>query len=355
MVKKLLLTLFLLLAINESRADLLLGMSSKGDTMAIAYKKTIRLFSLKSSKTISETVLVSDTAIVNAIYQKSVGFCGIAAEEKQVHYESLSKFTIVNLTFHKNDLIVGFRYYIKENLHSKIQYGLIALDENMAFKGFCLFKRPSSGVFNLQPYFPLEITGKRLVVPEFDSAKVMFSEYFMDFNTTVAYRTKVLSNAPQISKFINVFSSEGIVLNPSFYSIRNQSYNYYLQFPFPVLYRGNGIWVNDAYGIGKLLQLDRSDVHLGDGKNLLFEQQKKRDKYVFLSSNSWNDSMFYLTNSNWDTGRVSLFMESIKYKTYTFREYKIPTKDTYFWIQDYRLYAIRWKDGVQTIESHSIY
>jgi hypothetical protein len=354
MTKKLLL-LLLLISCFELRADLLLGLTSKGDTMAIAYKKTIRLFSLKTGKTITERVLVTDSAIVNSIYYKSIGFCGILANERKVHRESLSNFTIVNLTYHQSDLIIGFRYYIKENLHSRIQYGLISLDDQLAFKSFCLFKRPASGVFNLQPYFPLELTGKRVVLPEFDSAKMMFSEYFIDFNNSVAYRTKVISNQPQISKFLNVFSTESIVLNPSFYSIRNQSYQHYIQFPFPVLYKGNAQWVNDAFGIGKLLQLDRSDVHLGDGKTILFEQQKKRDKYVFLSSNSWNDSMFYLTNSNWDTGRVTLFMESIKYKMYTFREYKIPTKDNYFWIQDYRLYAIRWKDGVQTIESHSIY
>lgn len=354
MQKRLLLILLLFIS-AESRADLLLGMTSKGDTMAIAYKKTIRLFSLKSGKTIAETTLVSDTSIVNAIYNKSIGFCGIKQEEKQLHYESLSKFTIVNLTYRQNELIVGFRYYTKENLHSKIQYGLIKLDEKLAFSGFCLFKKPASGVFNLQPYFPLELTGKRVVLPEFDSAKVMFSEYFIDFNTSVAYRTKVVNNAPQVSKFINVFSSEGIVFNPSFYSIRNLSYNYYIQFPFPVLYRGNAVWVNDAFGIGNLLKLDRSDVHLGDGKTILFEQQKKRDKYVFLSSNTWNDSMFYLTTSNIDTSRVTLIMESLKYKMYTFREYKISLKDTYFLIQDYRLYAIRWKDGEQKIESHSIY
>ena len=355
MIKKLLLFVIVLSACHESRADLLLGMCGKGDTMAIAYKKTIRLFSLKSGKTILETTLVADTAIVNAIYNKSIGFCGIKQEEKQLHYESLSKFTIVNLTYHDNELIVGFRYYTKENLNSKIQYGLIKLDEKMVFAGFCLFKKPASGVFNLQPYFPLEITGKRVVLPEFDSAKVMFSEYFMDFKTSVAYRTKVVSNAPQISKFTNVFSSEGIVFNPSFYSIRNQSYNYYIQFPFPVIYRGNAVWENDAFGIGKLLQLDRSDVHLGDGKTLLFEQQKKRDKYVFLSSNSWNDSIFYLATSNVDTSRVTLILESNKYKMFTYRDYKISLKDTYFWIQDYRLYAIRWKDGEQKIESHSIY
>lgn len=354
MLKKLLLIIVITICV-ESKADLLLGMTSKGDTMAVAYKKTIRLFSLKTGKTITERVLVTDSAIVNTIYRKSVGFCGITDEFKNVHRESLSNFTMVNLTYHQSELVVGFRYYIKENLHSRIQYGLILLDDKLAFKSFCLFKRPASGVFNLQPYFPLELSGKRVVLPEFDSAKVMFSEYFIDYSNSVAYRTKVLSNAPQISKFLNVFSSESIVFNPSFYSIRNLSYNYYVQFPFPVIYKGNAQWVNDAFGIGKLLQLDRSDVHLGDGKTILFDQQKKRDKYVFLSSNSWNDSMFYLTNSNWDTGRVTLLMESIKYKMYTFREFKISTKDTYFWIQDYRLYAIRWKDGVQTIESHSIY
>lgn len=354
MTKKLLL-LLLVISCVELRADLLLGMTSKGDTMAIAYKKTIRLFSLKTGKTIAERVLATDSAIINTIYKKSIGFCGILAEEKKVHRESLSNFTIVNLTYHQSDLIVGFRYYIKENLHSKIQYGLISLDDQLAFKSFCLFKRPASGVFNLQPYFPLELTGKRVVLPEFDSLKMMFSEYFIDFNNAVAYRTKVISNQPQISKFLNVFSSESIVLNPSFYSIRKQSYQYYIQFPFPVLYKGNAQWVNDAFGIGKLLKLDRSDVHLGDGKTLLFEQQKKRDKYVFLSSNSWNDSMFYLTTSNIDTSRVTLLMESIKYKMYTFREYKISIKDTYFWIQDYRLYAIRWKDGELSVESHPIY
>lgn len=354
MTKKLLL-LLLVISCFELRADLLLGMTSKGDTMAIAYKKTIRLFSLNTGNTITERVLVNDSMLVNSIYRKSIGFCGITDEFKNVHRESLSNFTIVNLTFHQSELVVGFRYYIKENLHSRIQYGLILLDDKLAFKNFCLFKRPASGVFNLQPYFPLELNGKRVVLPEFDSSKMMFSEYFIDYSNSVAYRTKVVSNQPQISKFLNVFSSESIVFNPSFYSIRKQSYEYYIQFPFPVLYKGNAQWVNDAFGIGKLLQLDRSDVHLGDGKTVLFEQQKKRDKYVFLSSNSWNDSMFYLTTSNIDTSRVTLLMESIKYKMYTFREYKISLKDTYFWIQDYRLYAIRWKDGKQSIQTYTIY
>jgi hypothetical protein len=348
-MKKILIFLIVVLSAKSSKADLLLGMCAKSDTLAIAYKKSIRFINLDSAKVLFEITPNIDTSITNSIYRKSIKFCSIPSESRNQHLKSIIDFSIVNLTFSESNLIVGIRYFIGENLNSKIQYGLLKFDKKMHFIGLCLFMSNDERIVQLPAYFPLEISKNYVILPEYDSGRIRFCEFNIDFISSKALITKVINNNPEVVNYRKINSTQKCLINPSFYSISGLKYKYYFQFPFPYLFSGNADWYNDAFNLKKYLKLDRSNVTIGDGKTILFEQQKNLDKFVLFSSNSWNDSMFYLCSTD-DTARLTLIKESNKIRAYTYQNYKIITKDTYFLIQNYKIYAIKWKNGIAKID-----
>lgn len=351
---KLLLFSISFILISESKADLLLGMDIKGDTMAIAFKKTIRLIMISKDSTLNEFILVNDTAITGSIYRKSAQFNRVEEKNRADLRNSINDFSIVNLTWHENHLYAGFRFYIGKFRESKIQFGVIKLDEKMKMEGFCLIRNPTStAVITIPPYFPLELKGKHeLIMPYFDSAYISIGGFHMNFKNSESMLINRITKKANVDKYLNVFTSENIVFTPMLYSIRGMGYVNYINFPHPVIWRGSDDLVNDPYNLRHKFKLQR-DVSNSDGKNILFDRQIKIEKKVFLASDSWNDSFFFLSSSD-DSLKIELIYESIKYRKYTYDIFP-KSKDTYYMLRYRRIYAIRWKDGKSSITIYPIY
>lgn len=355
-MKKLLLIAFLLSFSFQVKADLLLGLAAKSDTIAIAFKKNIRLISLKTEKTLSEFSPAADSTITGLIYRKALSsFLSDPNTTVSELKKAIEDFTIVNLSFNGSDLMVNFKFFKQYSSKSRLQFGVIKYNAQMQFQGFCLYKS-ASGIFNINPYFPSEFKGNTLLVPEFDSSRIQLSEYTLNYDESLALRSRIIQRKFYNFKEINVFANRNILLSPMIYSFQNNQFQRYIIHPHPVMFYTNGELANDPYNARYKLtpqEGKNGPVYFKNGENILFDMEINREKKVVLATNSYNDSIFMATTDD-DSSRVDVIFESNQGK-YTYRTFRIATKSTYFCIHNYYLYAIRWKDGIATIEKRKMY
>ncbi len=355
-MKKLILFVILATFSMQVKADLLLGLAAKSDTIAIAFKKNIRLISLKTEKTLSEFSPAADTTITGLIFRKALSsFQSDPNTTVSELKRAIEDFTIVNLTFNGTDLMVNFKFFKQYSSKSRLQYGVIKYNAQMQFQGFC-FYRSASGIFNINPYFPSEFKGNTLLVPEMDSGRIQLSEYTLNYEQSIAMRSRIVQRKFYNYKEINIMANKNIVLSPMIYSFQNNRFSRYIIHPHPVMFYMNGELSNDPYNTRHKLSPQEGKngpVYFKNGENILFDMEISREKKVVLATNSFNDSIFMVTTDN-DSSRVDVIYESMK-GVFTYRSFKIDTRSTYFCIHNYYLYAIRWKDGVATIERRKMY
>ena len=103
------------------KADLVLGMHAKGNHVAFAFKKTIRVVSVIRDSLLFEKEICKDTHIVNLIYQKAKSLAIRDGNENPFLLDNIKDFTTVNLTYFNNDLWIGFRYYAKKQKESILE------------------------------------------------------------------------------------------------------------------------------------------------------------------------------------------------------------------------------------------
>ncbi len=341
-MKRNLLMLLFVLFLLEAKADLILGMDKKGDTIALAYKKKIILVSIQSGKTIYELDIKADTAVVNSLNRyifdhTNSKHVGLSANV------NVPKIDILNLTFHRQELWVGFKYF---DVFSNSTFGVLKLDSSMQFKGFCMMTDQG---YIMPPYFPLEIKDGFIMATVLDSNAIKLKKYKLNLAT---YTAEVHSfNGGKIySVKQKEFQADSLRL---LYSIKGLNYKSYFVFPTPILYHLNQVlYLNSCCVNFNMSQLYPKPF--GDGTYLSFDRQINRDNFVMLSTANWNDSLFFLYTFN-DTNRVTLeYFDAIK-NQYTYRDFRIKSKDTYFILDKWFIYAVQIKSGKVVINKHRIY
>ncbi len=336
------LTILIACSLMELKADLILGMDIKGDTMALAYRKNIVLVSIQTGKTIFELNYATNAALQSAIkrYENTNTIIHNKKLDAQKHS---SEIKLLNLTFLHKELIIGFKC---ENVDLITKYGLFKLDSAMQFAGLCMIDTP---FYKMQPYHTLEIKHGILMTTILDSGYIKLYKYKLDFKTSKAEFLKVENSRAYSIKQQN---------NPNdslryLYSVKGKFYAQYYVFPTPVLYQNNqNLFLNSC--CVNFTHYQMFPKLKGDGTYLAFDRQIKQDKYVMLTTGSWNDSLFYLYTFN-DTNRVTLEYVDVNKMQYTYRDFKIKTVDTYFILYNRFLYAVQVKEGKIQIRKFKLY
>jgi len=331
------------------RADLVLGFHAKGNNVAFAFKKTIRVVSVFRDSVLFEKEMCKDSHIVNLIYQKAKSLAIRDGNENPFLLDNIKDFTTVNLTYFNNDLWIGFRYYAKKQKESIWKYGLIRLGADYTFKNFYLLKLPVNHAFTFPPYFPLEFKDNQtLLMPDVDSGKIVFREFNINEVQNEITLGNVFKKNVQIRPQIQVKWSEGIVVDPTFYSIQGDKYERYFMFPKPVLLKDNKKVVLDIYGLKNQLKTYAAP-RSSDGSFLLFNRYLTMDTFVLLASFKDKDSLKFIVSQP-DRERVWMFTYYINQEQYRFDFFKSPSYDTYFIIQERRIITLILNDKVSKIK-----
>ena len=331
------------------KADLVLGMHAKGNQVAFAFKKTIRVVSVTSDSVLFEKELCKDSHIVNLIYQKAKSMAVRDGNENPFLLDNIKDFTTVNLTYFNNDLWIGFRYYAKKQKESVWKYGVIRLGADYTFKNFYLLKLPAQHAFNFPPYFPLEFKDKQtLLMPDVDSGKIVFREFNINEIQNEITLGNVFKKNVQIRPQIQVKYPEGIVFDPTFYSIQGDKYERYFMFPKPVLLKDNKKVVLDMFGLKNQLKTYAAP-RFSDGSFLLFNRYISTDTMVLLASFKDKDSLKFLVSVP-DKERIWLENYSINQGLFTFDYLKSSSYDTYFIIQERRIITLNLNGKVSKIK-----
>ncbi len=331
------------------KADLVLGMHAKGNHVAFAFKKTIRVVSVIRDSLLFEKEICKDTHIVNLIYQKAKSLALRDGNENPFLLDNIKDFTTVNLTYFNNDLWIGFRYYAKKQKESIWKYGLIRLDADYTFINFYLLKLPAQHAFTFPPYFPLEFKDKQtLLMPDVDSGKMVFREFNINEIQNEITLGNIFKKNVQMRPYIQVKYPQGIVLDPSFYSIQGDKYERYFMFPKPVLLKEKNKVVMDAFGMRDQLRTFSAPSYT-DGAFLLFNRHLTTDTFVILASFKDKDSLKFIVSLP-DKERVWMHVYHINQEQYQTSYFKWPAYDTYFIIQERRIIALNLNDKVSKIK-----
>ena len=348
-MKKLLYIIFILLLSNELKADLVLGMHAQGDRVGFAFKKTIRVVSLKTDSVLYEKELCKDTHVVNLIYRKAKLLAIKDGKENLYLLNNIKDFTIVNITFYNNDLWIGFRYYSKKPNESSWKYGFLRLNQDYEYKSFYLIKLPAQHSFTFPPYFPIEFQNEQtILMPDIDSGKVVFRTFIVNEQQNEINQGAVYKKNIQTKSLMQVKYPESIVMDPCFYSIQGSNYEHYILFPKPIILSNSSKIDLDVFNISNQLKTSQAP-RFGDGKFLLFNRYMAIDTMVLLSSLKDQDSIKFIVSSP-DRERVMLFIYSIKQKQFSTRFLKLHAVDHYFIIQNKRTITLTLTDKVSKIK-----
>lgn len=344
-MNKLFLIVFLFLSFS-SRAVLISGMHSKGDTLAILYKKKLLLISLKSGKTLMEKDLSKDTSYVNLIIRKTLSK-GKAVDPGSIQAARAPEITGINLTYYGQDLYLGFIYKPKGKDSSL--YGIAKFDTTLKCLGVCILMPESKIYPALQPYFPLDIQQNSVLLPECDSITVRIGKYKMDFVRSECRFEKIV--IPEVYKSAQIDLSNNR-RPPFLYAIPLSGFKFYAVYPYPVWYSG----FKTTYLNSCCPSVDPGVIQdiKGNGTYLDFNRQINLGAPVLLTYNMWNDSLFFLNNFG-DTNRVSLTYFSMEAQKFTYRDFKVKPKDNYFLLANLNLYAISIKDEKVGIQRFKLY
>ncbi len=339
--------------LTDIKADLILGLHVSGDRLVYAHQKKICLKSVSADTIVAERELCKDTGITMPLYRKAVRLHGFSHDQdKDQLKSSVQDFSFVNLTFYKNKIYAGIRYYAGKSMKSAIRYAILILDENLKISNYYLFKFTRAQAFSIPPYFPLEITdSKHLILPDIDSGKMLIGKFYLNDSVHEVSRVTIIKKNVQISHYNQVKFPENLILDPVLFSVYGSAYRFYFQFPKPVIFINGKSKLLDPGGLGNDMKSYRVPG-LGDGTHLLFERQIRRDSSVILATCTQNDSIFMLSSSLLP-GFVELYRCESGTGTYSPRWIRTETIDRYFMLNERRLIIFYIKDGKTKIEVKS--
>lgn len=339
--------------LSDLKADLILGLHVSGDRLVYAHQKKIGLKSVSADTVIAERELCKDTTITMPLFRKAAGMHRLSpGPDLEQLKRSVQDFSIVNLTFYKDKIYAGIRYYAGKSMKSAIRYAILILDEDLKMSTYYLFKFTRTKAFSIPPYFPLEITdSNQIILPDIDSGKMVIGKFFLNDSLHEVSRVAIIKKNVQISYYNQIKFPENLIIDPVLFSVYGSAYQFYFQFPKPVIFKNNKSILLDPGGHSNVMKTNRIPG-LGDGTHLLFERQIRRDSSVILATCTQNDSIFILSSSLLP-GFVELFRCESGTGVYSPRWIRTETIDRYFLLNERRLIIFYIKDGKTKIEVKS--
>lgn len=304
-MRKLILTLMMLMIAGYLKASIYQGVDIKGDTLVFAEKGTVYLASISTSKVLYEFRPNADTALIRKIFKAALKNPELPGETRKLMKTSISQFGIANLTWVNSELIVGFYYFEGKFEESNLKFGILKYSKDFKSTYFCLLN--SKGLFlSLHPYFPIEIHGESICLPYLkDSLYVGLFDINFKENELILNRNLKTIQINGINR--HILSS--VMINQIPFSIRHTQFSSFVFFPYSCIFNGTSHTFSDPFlTYRKLLNKDQVPLYSA-GRFSDLEQRTDRDTQVFISSYSNKDSIWMLC-TGYDKKKLYLFSYS---------------------------------------------
>jgi hypothetical protein len=347
----------LALSISHAHSEKVSGMTIDSGRLYYIIQNHVYCRDIADSALIWKKDLYADTHVVNSVVATMKKLLNIKGDTALNNARAaISDFVTMNITCYNRKIYIGIKYHTVKHLGQRTWFALLEFNSSLKFLEHYVFvmKTPFR-YFSLPPYHPLHFTSSgTLLMPLYHETKMQLFNFTLLKKNHKAFPTTPVYHDIGIVRRMVFHVGEYIYSEPMLYPVPNSGFQYFFQYPFPLVRRQNRA-EHDPYHMRPFLDsFDKTKKEFGYyNSDLNFPAARKAYPHIILASLQSHDTIFMLA-TNKDPLKTELIYIDLKTNRQAIKVIDLPFRYHYYIMKDYLIYGLKTETEDHQVMSYSI-
>jgi hypothetical protein len=267
--------------------------------------------------------------------------------------KEVNLYIIKNITFHHNKVFLGIQFQTESKQFGRKGFALVELDHNLNYITLYHFNfhRPF-GIFTIPPYYPIHFSSDNTaVLPILNDSFVCLYTFDLNAKNRNILPKYQVSRKTGILKLSHVNSTERVLISPLIYPVRNSDYQFYFQFPYPIINNTSNQSL-DPYGLESYIDSIDNLTYKNNSINyinsIVYYLDRSRP-YTIITSYQDNEKV-YLLSSKLGNTQLDLTEWDLSKSTKISMKLNAPLEKHYYFLHEKTLFILGTEGGKQRIK-----